>query len=157
MSKLIKIFLITLFALAISCKSNEEPASEIAGENPPAGEYTGDNSGEKGTVTINADGSCTIDGTISINDNLNARTTITFNITVNSWYKTYNSQSGSYDGFTYTRDFVINSFTGSNSTTGSNYTSSQLNFHWGVNSYSGKTFLHFYITDGIGSSSLTLN
>ena len=54
MSKLIKIFLITLLALAVSCKSNENPDSggEIAGENPPAGEYTGDYTGEKGTVLM---------------------------------------------------------------------------------------------------------
>lgn len=31
----------------MSCKSNEEPAREIAGENPPAGNYTGDYSGRK--------------------------------------------------------------------------------------------------------------
>ena len=147
-----------VIALSISCKSNEEPASEIAGENPPAGNYTGDYSGEEGTVTINADGSCTIDGTIIIDpyNDLNSKTTITFNITVNSWYKTYNSQSGSYDGFTYTRDFVINSFTGGN------YNFSQVNFYWGVNSATGKSFLAFPVdTENLGGvagfRSLTLN
>ena len=144
MSKLIKIFLITLFALAISCKSNEEPAREIAGENPPAGNYTGDYSGEEGTVTINADGSCTIDGTIIIDpyNNYNAKTTITFNITVNSWYKTYN---GTDYGYNNTRDFVINSFTGGN------YDFNQVNFYWGVNSATGKSFLAFPVdTENLG-------
>lgn len=147
MSKLIKIFLMIIFALAVSCKSNEEPAREIAGENPPAGSYTGDYSGEQGTVTINEDGSCTIDGTIIVDpyNNYNSKTTITFNITVKSWYKTYNSQSGDYDGFTYTRDFVINSFNGGS------YTFREGYFYWGVNSYSGKSFLAFSIdTENLG-------
>ena len=156
MSKLIKIFLIILFALAVSCKSNENPDSggEIAGENPPAGEYTGDYTGEKGTVTINEDGSCTIDGTIIVDpyNTYNSKTTITFNITVKSWYRSYN---GTYYGYNNTRDFVINSFTGGSYTLREGY------FYWGVNSYSGKSFLAFSIDtenlDGVaGFRSLTL-
>lgn len=155
MSKLIKIFLITLLALAISCKSNEDPAREIAGENPPAGNYTGYSIGEKGTVKINEDGSCTIEGTIRFIKGIhNNDVTNNFNITVNSWYKTYNFSSGDYDGFTFTRDYVVNSFTSNPD----GYTLK--NFYWGVNSYSGKTFLYFTITNNSGndgSSSLDLN
>lgn len=144
MSKLIKIFLMIIFALAVSCKSNEEPAREIAGENPPAGSYTGDYSGEQGTVTINEDGSCTIDGTIIVDpyDEYKSKTTITFNITVKSWYKTYN---GTDYGYNNTRDFVINSFNGGSYTLREGY------FYWGVNSYSGKSFLAFSIdTENLG-------
>lgn len=151
MNKLIKIFLMIIFALAISCKSNEEPASEIAGENPPAGNYTDDYTGGKGTVKINEDGSCTIDGTIINYHSFTNGVTNTFNITVKSWYRTYN---GIDYGYNLTRDYVVNSFT-------SNPEGHTLDsLHWGVNSYSGKTFLYFHINDNsgnLGSGMLYLN
>lgn len=156
MSKLIKIFLITLLALAISCKSNEDPAREIAGENPHAGTYTNYHYAvEQVKVTINEDGSCTIDGTTIIDDfSITNVVTNNFNIKVNSWYKTYNPLSGDYDGYTHTRDYVINSFTSNPE----GYTLSSL--HWGVNSSNSETFLYFAITNNSGndgSSILYLN
>ena len=150
-----------VMALSISCKSNEEPANEIAGENPPAGSYTNGDyfSSGQGTVAINPeDGSCTIEGTIEFNTNgaiYKDNVTITFNITVNSWYKPYDSTIGDYSSFNYTRDYVVNSFTSNPEGYALDY------FYWGVNSYSGKDFLNFIINDSsgnhFGSQSLNTN
>lgn len=150
MNKLIKIFLITFFALVVSCKSNGSPLDEEkVGENPPAGNYTG--YGDEVTVTINPDGSCTISGTLYyspiVSSSQTTRQTITFNVTINTWY-------------TYTGDYHYvkeGSYTVNNITSGYSFDSNDdgvRRISWGY--YDGKTLLYIDINGG-GNYQLTLN
>ena len=143
MSKLIKIFLITLLALAVSCKSNENPDSggEVAGENPPAGTYTG--SILKGNkATVSADG--TIEGELYYTS---ANQQITFKVKVNNWYRystsdTHYVKEGSYEVIS----FSPNNYTFANSS------SSVISWRY----LNGQAILYFDI-DKLGFEVLTLN
>ena len=99
MSKLIKIFLITLLALAIRCKSNEGPQAtgETSSNHPSQGTYTiytGGFNGSGATVTINNGGTCTITGTAYFD----ANDSQTFSITVTKWWYFYSNDKVYYAG-----------------------------------------------------------
>ena len=124
---------VVVAALSISCKSNENPDSggEIAGENPPAGEY----SDFSGKVTVSADGK--ISGTlVSLNNT-------TFEVKVNNWYKYSND-----DNYNYVKEgsYVVNSITPNN------YTFASISWRY----YNGKPLLYFEI-DKVGATTLTKN
>ncbi|TKZ29107.1 hypothetical protein [Brachyspira catarrhinii] len=103
MNKLIKIFLMIIFALAISC-SNEGTTGGGGDDyvegythsnHPPAGDYHSalDTNTIRNTITHNGDGTCTITGTATSYSVLidNKNPTTNYSITVTSWY-TYNSE-----------------------------------------------------------------
>ena len=97
MSKLIKIFLMIIFALAVSCSNEGKTGGDddyVEGythsNHPPAGNYHSaiDTNDVRNTITHNGNGTCTITGKAT-SFSVASNPTTDYSITVKSWY-TYN-------------------------------------------------------------------